>query len=339
MRVLVTGATGFIGGRLTERLLEQGDTVRMLVRRPDAARRLLALGAEVSLGDLTDPASLARAVAEIDVVYHCAGLATDWAALSEFEQVNVEGARALAQAAARSGSVTRFVHLSTTDVYGYPALACADDGPTRDVGLPYNRSKLRGEAAVRAVAAETGLPLTVLRPGTVYGPRSKDWGVEMAKLLAGKDMLVIAGGQVPAGLIYVDNLVDAMLAAATRPAAIGRVYTLRDVTTETWRTYLDRLADGLGFPRVQRSLPFWLAMGLGAVSEAAWRLARARSRPLITRHAVQILAKDQCYGIDRAVAELGFASRVSFDEGLRRTVAWLETPEGRAARGIAPLTS
>ncbi len=334
MRALVTGATGFIGGRLVERLLEQGATVRVLVRRPEAARALEARGATLIEGDLTAPATFARALEGVEVVFHCAGLATDWAPAEDFERVNVQGASELARAAAQQPTPPRFVHVSTTDVYGYPAQACGDDAPVRDVGLPYNSSKVRGELAVRAVAAETKLPLTVVRPGTVYGPRSKDWGVEMAKLLGAREMVVIAKGEVPAGLVYVDNLVDALLAAAERPAAVGRVYTVRDVTKETWRDYLDALADGLGVARVKTSLPRWLAMGLGFCSETLWRLAGAKSRPLITRHAVEILARDQCYGIDRAVNELGFSSRVSFAEGLRRTVSWLESPEGRAARGL-----
>ncbi len=332
MRVLVTGATGFIGGRLTERLLEAGDEVRLLVRRPDAAKRLSDLGATISPGDLTDRASLDRAVTGVDVVFHCAGLSADWAPRADFEAINVTGAEALARAAATQPALTRFVHISTTDVYGYPRVACADDAEPRDVGLPYNSSKLRGELAVRAVAAETGLPLTVIRPATVYGPRAKDWAVEMAKLLATKDLMVVAGGHVPAGLVYVDNLIDAMLEAAQRPAAKGRIYTVRDAGTETWRQYLDALADGLKLPRVSLSLPEWLALSLGAVSEAAWSLVRAKSRPLVTRHAVYVLARDQAYGIDRAVRELGFSSRVSFAEGMTRTIAWLESEEGRAAR-------
>jgi nucleoside-diphosphate-sugar epimerase len=323
MRALVTGATGFIGGRLTKRLLERGDDVRLLVRRPEAARAFADRGATICRGDMCDEGTFPDALEDVDVVFHCAGLAADWGPRRDFERINVDGARSLAQAAARKAAKPRFVHISTTDVYGYPKHACGDDGPTRDTGLPYNSTKLRGEVAVRAVANETKLPLIVVRPATVYGPGSKDLGTEMARLLRRREMMVVAGGAVPAGLVYVDNLVDALLAAAERDVAVGSIYTVRDQTNETWRQYLDALADGLGVPRVKTSLPYGVALALGAASEAACTMLRLKSRPLVTRHAVQILGRDQCYGIDRAMKDLGFRSRVSFEEGMRRTVSWL----------------
>jgi len=329
MKVLVTGATGFIGGRLAERLLDRGDDVRVLVRRPAAARALAERGAEVCAGDLLDPDSFGAALSGVDVVFHCAGLSADWGPRADFERINVDGARELARAAATQPVKPRFIHVSTTDVYGYPSLACGDDGPTRDTGLPYNSSKLRGELAVRAVAEASKLPLVVVRPATVYGPGSKDWGLEMATLLARRAMVVVDGGSAPAGLVYVDNLVDALLAAAEPSVPLGGIYTVRDETKETWRQYLDALADGLEVPRVKTNLPYWLALALGGASEALWKLGRAKSRPVVTRHAVHILAKDQCYGIERAVKDLGFRSRVSYDEGVRRTVAWLRSSELR----------
>ena len=148
--VLVTGATGFIGGRLTERLVEQGASVRVLVRPGSDRRRLEKLDVELVEGTLEDAASLRRAMHGIKTIYNCTGLSTDWARWSAFEQTNVTGVKNLLDAAARTGSTERFLHLSTTDVYGYPNEACDESVAPRDVGLPYNRSKLVGEQAVLA---------------------------------------------------------------------------------------------------------------------------------------------------------------------------------------------
>ncbi|MFT3708590.1 MAG: SDR family NAD(P)-dependent oxidoreductase [Archangium sp.] len=322
MHALVTGATGFIGGHLAERLLERGDRVRLLVRRPEAATELAAKGAQVVRGDVTDPASIPRALEGIDVVFHVAGLSADWGKLEDFEAINVRGARNMAEAAAASG-VKRFVHVSTTDVYGYPLVACASDGPTQDLGLPYNSSKLRGELAVREVSAATGLPLVVIRPATVYGPRSKDFALELANLIAKKDMMVVNGGKAPAGLLYVDNLCDALIEAATREVAIGKIYAVRDPGKQTWRDYVDRVSEGLSLPRVTTNMPSWLAFTLGAIFEFLWRLTRAKSRPLLTRHVVYVMSRDQSYGCESAIADLGFTSRISFEEGMKRTLEWL----------------
>lgn len=324
MRVLVTGATGFIGGRTAQRLLERGDAVRVLARRPEAAAHLV--GAEVVRGDLTDPSTFPAALEGVDAVIHCAGLSADWAPREDFEAINVTGTIALARAAAGTASRPHFLHVSTSDVYGYPVGACGDDAEPRDVGLPYNSSKLRGE---RGVCAVPGLRWTVFRPATVYGPGAKDWGTELARLLASRSMAVVDDGQVGAGMLYVDNLIDAFFAALERPATLGRAYTLRDEQTVTWRTWVDGIADGLGLPRVTTSLPEWLAYGIAAGSEAVWATLRIRSRPVLTRHVVRLMSRSQDYGIDRAVRELGFSSRVPFDEGLRRTVAWLRETAAR----------
>lgn len=325
MHALVTGATGFIGGRLAELLIDRDERVRVLVRNPEAAAKIEHLrGAELVRGDVTDASTLSAALEGIDVVFHVAGLSADWGRREDFEAINVQGARSLAEAAAASG-VKRFVHVSTTDVYGYPEVPGPSDAPTRDLGLPYNSSKLRGEMAVREVASATGLPLVVIRPATVYGPRSKDFALELANLIAKKDMMVVNGGTAPAGLLYVDNLCDALISAAELPIAIGKVYAVRDPGKQTWREYVDRISEGLKLPRVTMSLPAWFAFTLGAIFEFFWKLTRARSRPLLTRHVVYVMSRDQSYGCEPAIAELGFSSRVTFDEGMRRTIDWLRT--------------
>ncbi|RMF24198.1 MAG: NAD-dependent epimerase/dehydratase family protein, partial [Deltaproteobacteria bacterium] len=166
MTVLVTGATGFLGGRLAEVLKERGERVRLLVRREGA---LDGRGYEVARGCLEDRDSLRRAVEGAHIVYHCAGLASDWAPWSEFLAVNVTGVRNLVDAAAEAGCVQRFVHVSTTDVYGYPRRPCDESYGFHDVGLPYNRSKGLGEQEVWRVHRQIGLPVTVVRPASIYG--------------------------------------------------------------------------------------------------------------------------------------------------------------------------
>ena len=329
--VLVTGASGFLGSHLTRRLAGEGHRVRVLVREDSDLSGLAGVEAEHVVGSLTDRAALDRAVAGVRHVYNIAGKSADWGAWTQFHQANVEGPRTLAAAAHAAGTVERLVHVSTTDVYGYPARPCDETAPPRDIGLPYNRSKVMGEAAVREEAHKCGLPLTVVRPVSIYGPRSKDFVIEVATLLVKKQMMVVRGGRAPAGLLYVDNAVDALIAACTTPAAAGRTYNLRDSAMTTWREYLDALADGLGAARVRLSLPAPLAYGLAGASELVWRTLRIKARPLLTRHAVYLFERDQSYAIDRAQNELGFKSAVDFEEGMRRTVAWLDSDEGRAS--------
>ncbi|MFD0416962.1 aminotransferase class I/II-fold pyridoxal phosphate-dependent enzyme [Streptomyces sp. NPDC127108] len=328
--VLVAGAGGFIGGHLTRRLAERGHRVRVLVREGSDRSAFAGLDVDVAVGDLGDPDSLRRAAAGVRHVYNCAGLSADWGPWADFQRVNVDGSRNLVDAARHAGTVERFLHVSTTDVYGYPVRPCDEDTPPRDIGLPYNRSKLLGEQAVRETAARAGLPLTVVRPVSVYGPRSKDFVIEIATLLLSRQMVYIRGGDVPAGLLYVTNAADAMIAACASDAAAGRTYNLRDPDRTTWRAYVEALARGLGVKSPSLSLPAPLARGVATLSEGLYGALRITSRPVLTRHAVHLFDRDQSYAIDRARDELGFKGDVGFEEGVRLTLAWLDSPEGRA---------
>jgi len=329
--VLVAGATGFIGSRLTEMLVDKGARVRVLVRPGTDRRRLAPLDVELVEGSLEDTASLRRAVDGIRTIYNCTGLSTDWARWSAFEQTNVTGVKNLLEAAASAGSAERFLHLSTTDVYGYPVKACDESVEPRDVGLPYNRSKLLGEQAVLDCHKQTGLPVTIVRPVTVYGPRSKDWVIEIGKLLRTGKMMFVDGGSSCAGFLYIDNAVDGIIAAATSPRTNGLVYNLRDGSNETWREYVDALAAGMKAKPVKKSISSRLALGIARASEAVYGGLRVRSRPLLTRHAVYLMSRDQGYGIDRARQDLSFTPSVDFDAGMAATLRWVESDEGRAS--------
>ena len=326
--VLVTGASGFIGGHLTRRLAERGHRVRVLVRTGSDRSGFGDAASEVAVGELGDIDSLRSAMAGVRQVYNCAGVSADWGPWEDFRRVNVDGARNVVQAAAEAGGVERVLHVSTSDVYGYPKVPCDESTSPRDVGLPYNRSKLQGERVVRETAERTGVPVTIVRPVSVYGPGSKDFVVEIANLLVSKQMVYIANGEVPAGLLYVDNAVDAMIDAACSAETVGKEYNLRDPGLTTWREYVEALATGLGAKSPSVNLPSALATAIASVSEGVYGLLRIKSRPVLTRHSVRLFDRDQSYGIDRAQRDFGFKSAVDFEEGMARVIEWLDSPEG-----------
>ena len=223
---LITGATGFVGGHLAQRLVADGYAVRCLVRAGSDTSLLDALDVELAVGDLTAPASLARAVDGCRYVFHCAALVSDWATVEEITRVNVQGTRGLLEACVDS-SVARVVHLSTTDIYGYPGRPAVDE---TYVGQGfrnwYSQTKLAAEAEVRQVEKENGLGVVILRPATIYGPRSTDVIGEIARAMVGGHMLLINGGRVVAGLCYVENVVDAAVLAVRSERATGQAFNL-----------------------------------------------------------------------------------------------------------------
>lgn len=323
MRALVTGASGFLGGRLTEMLAGRGADVTVLARGGADLRHVEQLQVRVVRGSLTDFAALREAVRGRTHVFHCAAASTDWATEQAYFEANVLGTGMLLEAALRERGMRRFVHVSTTDVYGYPTRPGDERAGLVNVGLPYNRTKLQGEEAVWGYA-EQGLPVTVVRPGTIYGPRGKDFVAEIGKMLRQRMMLLVDGGRARGGFCYVDNVGCAMMTAATRDTTLGEAYNLTDETGVTWREYCAALGAGLGVKEPWIDLPFGAAFGVGAAAELVHRALRLPGRPLLTRHAVYLLGRDQEFSTAKAARDFGYAPGIPFAEGMRRSVEWLK---------------
>jgi ornithine--oxo-acid transaminase len=324
---LVTGASGFIGGHLAERLVREGYQVRCLVRESSDTSVLDKLDVEIAVGDLTSGRSLARAAAHCRYVFHCGGFVSDWATPKEIARINVDGTRNLLDAAV-GASVERFVHFSTTDVYGYPGHAAVDEAfSCTEFRNWYSQTKRAAEGEVRRAHESRELETVILRPATVYGPRSTDVVGEIAKAIRGGNMLLVDGGRAVAGLVYVDNLVDAALLAARHDAAPGQAFNASDGLAVTWKEFTDGLAEGLGCKQVRWSMPYWMASGIGFSLEHGYRALHRTTRlttpPLLSRQAVQMLGRNQDFSNRKARDLLGWEPRVDYATGLDATVSWL----------------
>ena len=318
MHALVTGASGFLGGRLVEMLLTEGAAVTVLLRHTSrladpSQLHVLRAELEPELGSDPEP-SLVAALRTVTHCFHCAGCSTDWAPKAEYEQGNISSTVAmLGLAILHMPRLERFLHVSTTDVYGYPARAGDEATERRDVKLPYNSSKLRAEALVWQ-AAEGGLPVTVVRPASIYGPGGRAFVTDIAALLRQRLMLLVDGGRAPGGFVYVDDVCRGMLAAAVSPGAAGEVYNLSSTDGTTWREYTGALARELRLPAPWLQLPFGAAMRMAGAMELL------PGRPLLTKHAVFLLGRDQQYLTGKARAELNWAPLVGLAEGVARSI-------------------
>jgi len=304
---------------LAQLLAGRDVAVRALVRDGSDVRHLGDSRIELVRGSLTDGESLAAAVRGITHIYHCAACSTDWAPWRVYYEANVTGVRNLLEAASREPGLQRFLHVSTTDVYGYPRIPCTESGPLVDVGLPYNRTKLLGEGLIR----KASLPWTIIRPASIYGPRGKAFAIDIAALIRQRVMAVIDSGRTPGGFCFIDNAAEAIIAAGASPNTVGRVYNMADGSGATWRTYVNALADGLGLRRPWLSMPPSVAFALACTMEAPHRFLHLPGRPPLTRHAVFLLSRDQEFPTEAAQRDFGFRAAISFEEGVERTVSWL----------------
>ncbi len=323
MHHLVTGGSGFLGSHLVEALIARGERVRVLTRPTSQTDHLESLGVELVHGDLSDRPSLETALQSIERVYHCAALAADWGTWEAFRAANVTGVDNLLAAALES-NVDKVIHVSTTDVYGHPDYPADESAPFRPRGWPYGDTKIEGEQIVWDYHRQHGLPITVVRPVNIYGPRSTTFVMEIVDLLKEGGMIHIGSGEKPAGLAYVSNVVDLMLRAADSDASVGQAYNACDGSAVTWRQYVDRLAEIVGAPSPRVTIPHRLAYLLGWGMEKIYGALRITSRPLLTRMTADLFSTDQGFPIEKARRELGYEPQVDFEEGMRRVQAWLQ---------------
>lgn len=316
--VLVTGAGGFTGLALARALADRGHPVRALVRQGRQAPELERAGAEVLQGDVRDPAVLRQAVAGCATVFHLAAVFRRAGVPdSEYREVHVDATRRLVEASAEAG-VRRVVHCSTVGVHGHVSgERPADEDAPFAPGDIYQRTKLDGEDAARDAAHRTGLPLTVVRPGPIYGPGDR----RLLKLIGGvarRRFLLLGSGAPRFQMVYVDDLVEGFRLAAETPSAAGRTYIVTGEEAPTLRELVGEIAAvaGVSAPRLRLPVwPFWLA---GAACEAV--CVPLGLEPPIYRRRVKFFTNNRWFDISRARTELGFAPRVRLREGIRRSL-------------------
>ena len=319
---LVTGAGGLLGHSLANILAQNNKSVRALIRKASDKDLFDLNNIETMIGDLTDQDSLRAAVKGVDVVYHCAATSTDWADWDTYYGGNVDGVKNLLDAVIAESKAIRFVHVSSTDVYGFPVRVVSEEAPMVDVGLPYNKTKIIGENLVQQAYKEHGLPITIIRPGTIYGPRSADFIVEIHEQLKVGMMPLISGGCSSPGLIFVDNVSNAMILAAKSDKTVGKAYNLRDESVQSWKEYTHALAKAFQLPPPRLRLPFTFAFPFAWSMEKLHSVLKLKTKPLLTRHAVYLLSRDASFPIDRAKQDFGFKSEVSFESGIDKSVRW-----------------
>ena len=318
---LVTGASGFIGGRLAERLVtEEGVRVRGMFRRAKKAEGLQKLPLEIAQADLLDLESLRRAIDGCDLVFHCAALVRETGDRNEFFGTNVKGTENILRVSMDAG-VKKFIHFSSVSVYGMdPPESVDETTPFHPCGNLYCDTKIAAEKAVWAAHHEARLPAVVIRPANVYGPYSNPWTLRPIKLINSGQMILINGGTGLCNYVYIDNLLDATLAATKRDESVGEVYLVSDGMPVTWKEFFGYYAQMAGKPRI-RSVPEWAGKAIALGMETSSKLTG--KPPKITREAVGFLTRKARFSIEKARRELGFQPRFSLEEGMKLTEQWL----------------
>jgi 2-alkyl-3-oxoalkanoate reductase len=322
-RVLVTGATGFLGGRLARNLATDRVTVRAIGRNLSALGELSRRGIETHGVDLRDRDAVAAACAGMDVVVHAGALSAPWGRRSDFFDANVDATEHVIDGCRRHG-VSRLVHVSSPSVIfdGNDVVDATEDAPfpRRFLSL-YALTKKLAEDAVRGAAT---LETVIIRPKAIFGPG--DTALLPRLLAAGRAgrLPQIGDGTNLVDLTYVDNVVHALRLAIARPDAAGRTFTITNGQPIRLWDVIRRMLAAAGCSIGRRRIPYPIAYAAAALMEARARLTG--TEPLLTRYSVAILARTQTYSIDAARRWLGYEPIVTMEEGLDRTMAALAYP-------------
>lgn len=317
MKALVTGASGFIGGALTRRLVEEGWSVRVLVRSTSRWDRLRDLPVEVVQGDILRPESVRGAVAGVDVVFHCAASVNLVAPnRDELLRTNVEGTRNVLRACLEAG-VGRVVHLSSVAALGLEGGGTADEAAPHPgvYRTPYDESKHRAELVV-AEFVQQGLNVVMVLPSVVIGPGDPKTGDVLVRFLRRRLPVRLreAGGT---GYVHVDDLVDGIL-LAYRNGRTGERYILSQAnwTHDELLARLERLS---GIPAPRRRIGVRAAVVLALVLLVATRVTRRA--PIVDPAMVRLGARRMQYSSEKARRELGWSPH-DFEERFSQTVRW-----------------
>lgn len=316
MRVALTGATGYTGGKLLAALLARGDTVSALARPTSAQAR------EGSVrwieGDLADGRALdllvegAEAVVHVAAVYRTAGHADSY-----YREVNVGGTERLLEAAARFGA-RRFVHTSTVGVHGDVRNPPADETAPIAPGDVYQATKAEADALALDFHRRRGLPVTVVRPGAIYGPRETRF-LKLFRAIARGRYAIVGSGRAFYHPVFIDDLVAGYLLALERPEAVGEAFILagpRYVTQAQLAAVIARHTGGRVLPVHIPAAPLRWAAALCELLCIPLGI-----EPPLHRRRIEFWTKSRAFSIEKARRLLGYAPAVDLDEGVARTAA------------------
>ncbi|MDM4769518.1 NAD(P)-dependent oxidoreductase [Solimonas sp. SE-A11] len=321
--IAITGIGGFIGLCMAQRAKALGWQVRGLDVSPAAAQRAREQGAEVFIGDINDALLLQRCFSGADIVFHTAAIVEEDGARELYERVNVEGTRSVCHAAQAQG-VRQLVQLSSVMVYGfdYPD-GVTEEGPFRDDGNIYNETKLRSERVALEFHRPDAFDVIVIRPGDVYGAGSVPWVLRPLQLLRQRLFTLPDGGQGVINHVHVDNLLDGVFLALDKNAG-GECFTISDGVATPCSEFFGHHARMLGRGSVPTA-PGGLLIAL--VGTLAWLYRLAGRKPPASAAGIHFLRRRGAYSIDKARRVLGYAPRVTLEEGMRGVATQLRLPK------------
>jgi len=320
-QILVTGANGFIGSNLVKRLISEGHKVRSLVRKTSDLQFLEHVPTEILYGDISDKFSLEKAMKDVELVFHVAGLAADWGPYELFEKINLTGTQNVAKSAANAG-VKKMVYISTVAFHGFGKTNMTETSPVAKNLIPYAQTKYLAEQWLWDFQNQTNMKITAVRPGNVFGVNDRTFMLKYLEAMTSGKFMEINKGRSKTCPIFIDNLIDIITLVSRENKANGEAFIATDGLDIDWHTFNTKLADGLQIILPKASIPYAIAYPVAKIYYGIHKIFGLKSEPFLTPYRVDNGGKNYHFSIKKLQNYFDYKPKTGLDEAVFKTVEW-----------------
>jgi len=327
MKVAVTGAGGFLGRALIKKLLESGHEPLALVKKELYAAELQKSGVNAIARDLSTASDCHSILLGYDAVVHCAALTRDFGRWEDFNKFNIATTQNIIEQA-KKAEVGKFIHISTTAVYGNERNHYGTDEDAnygQQIVDPYTRSKIISDQNVIDFMQDTGFPGIILRFGNIWGPGDPNVLPYMVDGLKKKRLVIEGGGDNVLSLTFIDNAIDAIMLALAQQERGSLIYNVTDGMKVTSKKFIKDIIDILGIKYTLRNIPYPIIYSAAYFFEQYYIFTRRQTKPPLTRFGARILKYNAMFDISRAMNELGYHPRILYKDAISLSAPYIKS--------------
>ena len=318
-RIAVTGATGFLGSHITERLLDEGYEVSVFARDAKKAECFSGRASKIVIGEISDKQAVSELVSGCDAVIHLvSNFRTASGPPESYQRINVEGTKTVVDASIAAG-VKRFIHCATIGVHGSVKSTPADEQSPYAPGDLYQETKLKAQQYVESVIGKSDMEVVIVRPCSMYGPGDMRM-LKMFKMLSKRTFLMIGPCKENFHAVYIDDIVDGFMLAMNTHNISGETFLIGGEKYLPLKDYVKVVAEAVDAPMPWLKFPYWLFYYASVVIEAI--CVPLGIEPPLHRRRVRFYKNNRAFNIDKAKRVLGYSPKVSLEEGMKKTVSW-----------------
>jgi len=322
--ILVTGANGFIGSQVCKKLIKKKYNILGLARKTSSLHFLKNIPISLIFADISNLKNLIHAVnpiKKIDWIIHIAGLASDWGNYETFYKANVQGTINILKLAQKK-QTEKVIIFSSLSVMGFNQIQATEETKSTSLNVNYVLSKKEMETKALNFAKKHNLPITILRPGDVYGENDRTTTLQLFSALEKKQMGFINSGKAKLSPLYIDNLFQVILLALKNKKSNFQTYNVTDNISITWKKYIALICSTLKIPMPKLNLPYGLAYFFAFLLEIFYKILKIKTAPLLTRYRIKHAGLNYDFNIKKLLTDLNYKPNRNITQHIKKTAQW-----------------